>query len=387
MSDELTMPLDPEAVDAAIEQLEDDLAQLDNELAADNAAAADAADDGEEGYRQPTEEERAADRERLKRETERERMKDAARGGPPPPPRRPNVAEAVDLTALLAEQLARAHEVDEARKTLPCGPALAEGKEDEAVDACQAVEGFQTCKWVHSSSACPRTRAEERYVTIVRNFSAPPVDVRVPENETKIIMAAARLSDRVPLWKLDALQVVRSVLERKRVALALTNGAEVRTNKLDPEHPERIAKKVYLVGTEVLIVLGGNQGRGKTLAACYAIARNGGIYTRSPQWTRRGEIDVRSAIQAPVLVIDQFGREYFGDSRWALSQLEDVIDARSQSSSKLTFLVGNIRYETFRERLKDTTIADRVDLGVFVELGGDSVRVDLRAAALAGGKT
>lgn len=123
-----------------------------------------------------------------------------------------------------------------------------------------------------------------------------------------------------------------------------------------------------------------------TLSACYAIARMGGIYTHAPDWTRLKAIDVDAAIAAPVLVIDQFGREHFGDSKWALSQLENVLDKRSQYPTRVTLLVGNLTYETFVERLKDTTIPDRLSYGVFVEFGGESIRAEMRRAELAGGK-
>jgi len=52
---------------------------------------------------------------------------------------------------------------------------------------------------------------------------------------------------------------------------------------------------------------------------------------------------------------------------------------------RMTFLVGNITYETFVERLKETTIPDRLSYGVFVEFGGESIRAEQRKADLAGG--
>jgi DNA replication protein DnaC len=183
------------------------------------------------------------------------------------------------------------------------------------------------------------------------------------------------------LVRYDTYNVVRALLRRKRVRIPLENGAEVESRE-----GRRSIGAVHLTGYEVFAILCGRQGRGKTLAACYAIAHKGGMYTRAPQWTRLHAIDVDEAIAAPVLVIDQFGREHFGQSEWSLSQFEDVLDTRFQSLSKLTLVVGNLKWEQFAERLQKTTVIDRVfgEGGVFVEFGGESIRPALREKALKG---
>lgn len=284
--------------------------------------------------------------------------------------------DAVDIRELLDGVKARAADAEAERRALPCFPALDAGDEERAVDVCEAVGAFEACRWAGSLDACPRRRAIHLYENAVQYLANAPIEFRVPRREAVLIQAAARRRDRVPLLPLDSLRLLRAVLKRRGERVALENGAEVRNGG------ERIPGAVQLTGTEAIVVLAGNQGRGKTLAACYAIARNGGIYTRAPQWTRREGVDVAEAIRASVLVIDQFGREHFGDSDWFRSQFEDVIDARYQAQ-RLTFLVGNLRWEVFRQRLDGMTVLDRVHgEGVFVELGGESIRSELRAAAL-----
>lgn len=281
-----------------------------------------------------------------------------------------------EFAAALQRIQARAADAEAERRTLACFPGLDAGDADAAVDACEAARAFETCRWATSADWCPRSRAIDAYDATAQHLAHPLAYARVPKRETAIILAAARRRERVPLWPLDTLRVVRAVLKRRRERVVLENGAEVRKGG------ERISGTAYLTGSEVLIALAGNQGRGKTLAACYAIARLGGMYTRAPQWTRRNGIDVDEAIRAPVLVVDQFGREHFGDSDWARSQFEDTVDARYQAE-RLTFLVGNLQYEACCQRLKGTTVVDRVHGdGVFVELGGESIRADLRTAAL-----
>jgi hypothetical protein len=339
--------------------------------------------DAPNDFDQRTPEERAADEKRLEDAIERLKEKDRRNGGPPAPPRRRPNTEPVDLASTLAGAMERAQQADAERKTLPCWPGVEKQEDEEGVDACEAVRAHEACRWVNSTDLCPRMRGEQLYDTILKNFAAPPEEYRVERLFQEVILAHVRRRSRVPMLKMDSLRAVAALLERKRVCVPLENGAEVRTN--DRDEPVRIPNKLYLVGNEVLIVLGGNRGRGKTLAVSYAIARKGGIYTRAPQWMRRGGIDIAEALAAPVLVIDQFGREHHGESRWAMSEMEDVIDRRSQSLTKWTFLVGNIHYEAFAARLKETTITDRLlGYGVYVEFGGKSIRSGLRAEALKG---
>lgn len=327
--------------------------------------------------------EAAADQARHKADLEREQLKHPD-GDLRPLARKQHVDDGDTLEQTLARIRDRVNSDGDAElAALVCrGDSVPD--EEAGVDACAAAGAFRECKWRHQISVCPRARAIEFEERVAEHLSAPPAAYRVPPRESEVILASIRRTDRQRLWPLDSLKVVRSALERKRIRVPLENGVEVRREP--GQAPTRHKGEVFFVGNEVLVVLTGNQGRGKTLAACYAIARQGGLYTRAPQWTRRDGVDVDQAIAAPVLVIDQFGREHWGQSHWTISQLEDVLDARSQSLTKWTFLVGNLTVEQFLERVKDTTIADRVigGYGVFVEFGGESVRAGMRSAALKG---
>lgn len=291
-------------------------------------------------------------------------------------PSEPQPETGGEFGAALSRIQARLTDDEAERRRLPCFSALESGDADAAVDACEEARGHETCRWARIADACPRARAIDTYDAIVQHMAHPMLSARVPKRETELILAAARRRDRVPLWPLDSLRVVRAVLKRRRERVVVENGAEVRKGG------ERVSGSVYLTGSEVIAVFAGNQGRGKTAAACYAIARLGGMYTRAPQWTRRNGVDIDEAIRAPVLVVDQFGREHFGDSDWSRSQFEDAVDARYQAE-RLTFLVGNLQYEGFCQRLKGTTVLDRIHGdGVFCEFGGESIRADIRTAAL-----
>jgi hypothetical protein len=56
------------------------------------------------------------------------------------------------------------------------------------------------------------------------------------------------------------------------------------------------------------------------------------------------------------------------------------------SRCRLTLLAGNLTFERFKERLQETTIADRLaGDGVFVAFAGESMRAELRAVTLGEG--
>lgn len=322
-----------------------------------------------------TPEQAEADRRATEAEVERLKALDAVRG----PPMKPLAVRSVagNTEALLAGIIARNRAVEERRLVLPCIKPLENGDADLAVDRCEAARAWDGCEWREKYAECPRLRAPDAYDEVVLRLTKGQAELR----EVECILAAARRKDRVPLQELDSLQLVRAVLRRRRQRVAFENAAEVRF----PEGLERPGE-AFLTGTEAIVAMCGNQGRGKTIAACYAIARLGGYYTRAPDWTRRGAIDLELAAGAPVLVIDQFGREDWGDSDWARSHLENVLDTRFQRR-RVTFIVGNLTWTAFKARmdkqLNESTITDRLGGdGIFVVFGGPSIRGQLRLAAL-----
>lgn len=323
----------------------------------------------------PTPERVEADRRAPAAEVARVKALTASHG----PPARPVTLEreAVDLGATLQRIIANNRALEERRQSLPCVQPLAEGDADAAVDACESERAHESCEWRDEYAFCPRMRAPDAFGEVKQRMSRGQVEAR----ETEVLLAAARRRDRVPLRELDSLRLVRALLRRQRMRVAFENAAEVRL----PEGTEH-SGEAFLTGAEAIIALCGNQGRGKTLAVCYAIARLGGYYTRAADWTLRGVVDLDLAVAAPVLVVDQFGREDWGTSDWARSHHENVLDKRYQRR-RFTFLVGNLTWNAFRahmdKHLNKSTITDRLaGDGLFVVFGGPSIRGELRAAAL-----
>jgi hypothetical protein len=317
-----------------------------------------------------TPEQMGADAARLADEVEREKLKDARRGGPPVAPVR--LSGDGDLNQAIASVMAKAGRVEETRRSLPCYAPSEAGDVEGGVAACEAARAFDKCPLGAVYQLCPRLQAVDQYDAAKLRLSR----AGVRRHEREVILAAVRRETQ--LSDVDALRVMRGILRARRMAVHVDDAREVRDGELAP------AGDVYLTGDERIAVFGGNVGRGKTIAACYAIAYRGGLYTVAGQWSRPG-LDLEAAKVAPVLVIDQLGREYAGErADYMRSQLEEVLDARV-ADRRLTVCAGNFDLTMFIERCQKV-IVDRVaGFGVFVLFAGDSLRPQLRARALGGG--
>ena len=292
-------------------------------------------------------------------------------------------AEPKTMDAALARLQEHAADFEARRRRLVCFEAASNGEFDRAIDQCDAARAWPSCEFGTSYELCARMRQADFYDAVAQRLSAAavPRSERSPNEPNAnalapadVILAAVRHRDRIPLRDLDSLRLVRAVLSRKRVRVHLDNAAEVH-----PDGSERTGEAL-LTGDESLVVLCGNRGRGKTVSACYAIARLGGLFTHAMDWCRPGLVDVERAAAVPVLVVDQYGREH--ESPFARAQLEDVLVKR-HARRRLAFVVGNLSTrQEFDQRCGDV-IADRVvGDGVVVLFGGESLRPELRVAAL-----
>lgn len=310
-----------------------------------------------------TPEQIVADRERLKAEVEELKQKDAVGGGVPLVLTKPRQVLG-PLDEAIRSALAKAEGVEARRRALPCWVAVEAGNDDAGIDACEAARAHEQCEFREIYAACPRLREPELYDRVAHNLSRGNVE----ERERSRILLAARRRDRKALLDVDALQVVRGVLRRKRMRVPLEDGAEVmHGGELRPS-------ELFLTGAEVLLVLAGNPGRGKTMAACYAIGLRGGEYTVAGQWARPG-LSLESLKTTPVLVVDQLGREHAGErSDFMRAQLEEVLDAR-YAGKRLSICVGNIDYAQFCTRYERVIVDRLAGDGVFALLSGPSMRV------------
>lgn len=286
-----------------------------------------------------------------------------------------------ELEGLMARVSAKVEDRNRERLALPCYQAMyPDGvvpAEPEATDdvvgkrACEAREAWKTCE--HDGyHVCARARASETLQRVARNLDL----ARVPSEESEVLLQALR-DPRNALKPYDPMRVARARLKRERVSVPLEDGDEMLPSRTVREG------RVDLIGNERVLVFAGNAGRGKTTAAQYILAREGGLYTREYGYGRRrneGGVDLQEAMGARVLVIDQVSRGVVGNFGEMVAALEEVVDHRV-ASGRLTVIVGNLSFEQFQERY-GTILVDRVfGFGVFVLFAGESLRTSLRDGA------
>lgn len=299
---------------------------------------------------------------------------------------------------LAARALAKAEALRQERMALPCYAAMYPGgvEPDDPADraddgvgrrACEAVSAHESCRWLYmlrenAERICPRGRLLERADLSRARLSL----ARVPKEDFDVVFGIVQ--GRRKSLELDTVRVARELLRRRSVVVALENGAEMMTGG----RPRR--NEVSLRGDEVLVVFGGNKGRGKSIAAQLMIAQLGGLYTLEDDYgkpTKNGGVDMAEVLKAPgLVVVDQVGGGYKGESMFLRSQVEKLVDQRRAHGGK-TLLVGNVTYQTMLQRYGDkvvdkdrrerweSTLMDRVHgHGVFIEFGGDSLREHMR---------
>lgn len=232
---------------------------------------------------------------------------------------------------------------------LPLDPAFHVGTDNAAArEACEAAGWWRTCPEGIAAAAaerdawrvapCPRLRALAEVLSKASIAAANLKGAKVPAHEAGIILAAAR--GEAPLWKRPALLAVCEWLEARR---------------------------------HLLLMLAGPTGLQKTISACYALARRGGLYSRAYALWRPG-FDADAAQAVELLVIDQLGRENMGASAFGLQLFEEIIDGRV-SAGKATILCGNLERAQFDQRYEDV-VADRFrGFGLWLDFDGDSLRV------------
>lgn len=129
-------------------------------------------------------------------------------------------------------------------------------------------------------------------------------------------------------------------------------------------------------GSKPVFGLLGNMGRGKTVAAAWLIAAEGGRYMLAEDFCRLQSArfgDERAEylrlLRLRTLVVDEVGTEESAERGQAM--LHDIADRRL---ARRTLLLGNVTKSELRERL-DARTTDRLrSCGVFHELAGESMR-------------
>lgn len=123
-----------------------------------------------------------------------------------------------------------------------------------------------------------------------------------------------------------------------------------------------------------IFVLFGDPGLGKTVAAAWLLMSEGGRYIEAEelrrlhaaQWGEERE-EYRRVIGKRVLVVDELGTE-----ERSVAVIHDVVNKRQ--SGRLTLMIGNLSWETFRQRYDVRTVDRLREVAAMAELTGESLR-------------
>ena len=205
--------------------------------------------------------------------------------------------------------------------------------------------------------------AEQQYETAARRLG----QARVPQLYLERILAAIPAGNAVPpgrqVMPLD--DTVAMLLARAFVARTPN---EVRVGA--GEHG--IAR---FTGFERWLFLGGNVGAGKTLAACWIIAnwRDWGFFARASAIAKLDDDLLGEAKRASLLVLDDLGDEYVGESQFGAVRIAELLTER-HGNGLPTIATMNLKRSEFVARYGERTNDRLNELGKFIAIGGPSLR-------------
>ena len=137
-------------------------------------------------------------------------------------------------------------------------------------------------------------------------------------------------------------------------------------DELGAEFEPMKAVREWLATDVPILVLGGTVGRGKTVAACWAVVKHGGRYMRAREFERLfahryGEYEIQEQhkfMRAALAVVDDIGgRE---DTAEGLgSYLLDLVDERRHARTR-TVLITNQPRKRFEEMYPDPRLHSRL---------------------------
>jgi DNA replication protein DnaC len=167
--------------------------------------------------------------------------------------------------------------------------------------------------------------------------------------------------------KADKLRQSREDAMDRAKKLPITDG-DMRAIVFDQlgETEPLAAVRAWLLTDVPVLVLGGTVGRGKTVAACWAVVTKGGRYMRSRAFERlfahrygeEEQAEQERVMRAGLVVVDDIGgRE---DSAEGLqSYLLDLVDERRHARTR-TILITNQPRKKFEELYPDPRLHSRL---------------------------
>ncbi len=189
----------------------------------------------------------------------------------------------------------------------------------------------------------------------------------------------------VPQEKIDALESAREISLRGEMlnrsgatrALAADGMHALITDELmDTQSLRGVRSWLSKAPRKPFLVMMGELGVGKTVAASYAIVASGGRYVTMSEFTRlfssKWRADYGKAqklVRSPLLlVVDELGIE---DDKHASDALHFIVDNRQRGK---TILVGNLGFDQFSERYDARTLDRLRPAAKAMVLRGESLR-------------
>lgn len=274
-----------------------------------------------------------------------------------------------DMARWEAEQKARDESDRAAIEARPCRAGVEAEDHDAGLDACDKAGAWRACparsterryELRYTNVWCPfRDRAERygrahgRLAKTIPPLAQETIAASLPSWDER---TGERTPPTAPLIETAALQIVRAFVRQ--------SPAEVPTGRT---HRARVE------GDEVLLVLAGPPGCGKTLAAAWALAWKDGQFLDAPAlaWIHT-DMEALADLRG-LLILDDTGQEPDGPSGWAADRLAGLLVRRHLRLAP-TIVTTNLKRADFARRY-GPRLDDRLnERALFVELGGASLR-------------
>ncbi len=192
---------------------------------------------------------------------------------------------------------------------------------------------------------------------------------------------AARLSS--PAWmakvaELEAEAAQDSLNQRRwrRKYLGIPRAFEAALDA--PKETEVLARvQAFIASPKLVLLLAGAVGRGKSIAAAWAVEDQVGRYMEAADIVQANLYDAqawRAFFTPGLLAVDELGMEPLDLGGWGAAKLYDLLNGRMQAAKK-TILVTNLDGRAFFARYPDKRLKDRFRAhGAFFQAEGESMR-------------
>lgn len=310
-----------------------------------------------------------------------------------------SAADTVAIKEAAALALERLRKNDQEKRALPCMGAMFPAGVPDGYHAQLAAEaagrrrlrlmdGARACKdaGMASASRCEMFGstdfcAHSLVVAMRERTIVNLTDGDVPLDERDKILAAVGWSIEqgaiapVDLWKTDPLRIMRAFLAHEPATLGdFAENGNVTVAQVHPINGTTTEGIVALRGHERVLVYGGNNGRGKTIAGVYAIGRIGGYYTTHAKMLPRRSQTMDKLRTAPgIVVIDQAWRVERSQREAATLVLEDVVHDRAAARLD-TLIIGNFNHATLFEYAERNVMERILGRGALLLFAGESLR-------------